>query len=87
MIQQQGSPLKNSGANTADWIDRVKGRVIYAYDIGYLLEEATDLAGSDLATRMARDKGFIQGTEQGLAEIEQGRYSRIEDIKKKLGDL
>lgn len=49
--------------------------------------EPREFPEPSLATRMARDKGFIQGTERGLAEIEQGRYSRIEDIKKKLGDL
>ncbi|MFH1560575.1 MAG: hypothetical protein ABID84_04100 [Chloroflexota bacterium] len=50
-------------------------------------EHEKEPSGSDLATRMAQDKDFTQGTERGLAEIEQGRYSRIKDIKKKLGDI
>ena len=50
-------------------------------------EHEKETSGRDLATRMTQDKGFIQDTERGLVEIEQGRYSKIEDIKKKLGDL
>ena len=42
---------------------------------------------NDLAYRMAQDKDFIQGVERGLLDIDQGRYSTIEDIKRRLSDL
>jgi hypothetical protein len=33
-IIQQGYILQNNGASTSDWIGQVKGRVIYAHDLG-----------------------------------------------------
>ncbi len=34
IIIQHGHILHNSGASTSDWIGRIEGRVIYAYDLG-----------------------------------------------------
>ena len=42
---------------------------------------------SDLAARMAQDEDFIKGTEQGLLDIEEGRYSTLDDVKRRLSDL
>ena len=60
---------------------------------GVFLKEAGVVYGmtargdKDLSTRMVEDKGFVEGTERGLEDIEQGRYSRIEDVKRRLSDL
>jgi hypothetical protein len=43
-------PFKNSGACTSDWIGRVKGGVIYEYDLGALFQggiEFTDKAENE----------------------------------------
>ncbi len=49
-------------------------------------KDVTACRDNDLASRMARDKRFVEATERGLKEIEQGRYSTIEDVKKRLSD-
>lgn len=43
--------------------------------------------GKDLVAKMLQDKEFMWGTERGLREIEQGRYSTLEEVKRRLGDL
>ncbi len=34
MAIQRATPLEANGARTSDWIGRIKGHVIYAYDLG-----------------------------------------------------
>ena len=43
--------------------------------------------GKDLVAKMLQDKEFIKGVERGLKDIEEGRYSTLEEVKKRLGDL
>ena len=42
--------------------------------------------GKDLVAKMLQDKEFMKGTERGLKDIEEGRYSTLEEVKKRLGD-
>ena len=48
---------------------------------------AGEKTGKDLVAAMLQDEAFMQGVERGLKDIEEGRYSSIEDIKRRLGDL
>ena len=43
--------------------------------------------GKDLVAKMVQDKDFMQGVKRGLRDIDQGRYSSIEVVKRRLGDL
>ena len=43
--------------------------------------------GKDLVAAMLQDDAFMQGVERGLKDIDEGRYSSIEDIKRRLSDL
>ena len=43
--------------------------------------------GKDLVAKMVQDKKFFEGVERGLRDIDQGRYSTIEVVKRRLGDL
>jgi len=42
--------------------------------------------GESLAARMLRDRFFHLLSERGFDEIDQGRCSRIEDVKRRIGD-
>ena len=50
-------------------------------------KEMSTQKGRDLVAAMVQDQDFFQGTERGLVEIEQGRYSSIEDVKRRLSAL
>lgn len=43
--------------------------------------------GKELIARMVQDKKFLEGVERGLRDIDEGRYSTLEDVKRRLGDL
>lgn len=40
-----------------------------------------------LGVRMVEDPFFGKLVEQGLADIEQGRYTKLDEVKRKLGDI
>jgi len=40
-----------------------------------------------MATKMEQNQEFYQLVEQGIKAIEQGRYSKLEDVKRRLGDV
>lgn len=50
----------------------------------YLVLLHTGSAG--LADAMCADRDFVSLVEQGYAEIAAGRTSRLEDVKRRLGD-
>ena len=43
--------------------------------------------GKELIARMVQDKKFLEGVERGLRDIDEGRYSTLEEVKRRLGDL
>ena len=43
--------------------------------------------GKDLVTKMVQDKKFFEGVERGLRDIDEGRYSTLEDVKRRLRDI
>ncbi len=43
--------------------------------------------GKDLIAKMVQDKKFLEGVERGLRDIDEGRYSTLEDVKRRLGEL
>jgi len=52
----------------------------------YLLVCSTP-AGPGLADQMARDQAFLEQVEAGWADLEQGRVSSMDAVKRRLGDL
>ena len=50
-------------------------------------KEMSTQKGKELVAAMVQDDAFLQGVEQGLKDIDQGRYSTIEDVKRRLSDL
>ncbi len=49
--------------------------------------EAPEPPQDNLAAKMAQDAFFCQLTARGQAEVERGDYSRIQNVKQKLGDV
>lgn len=41
----------------------------------------------DLATQMAKDQGFMQQVRAGWDDLEQGRVSSLDDVKRRLGGV
>ena len=39
--------------------------------------------GKDLVAAMLQDEAFMKGVERGLRDIEEGRYSTLEEVKKR----
>ena len=50
-------------------------------------EDARSSDQADLAREMVEDTNFRELTERGMADLAQGRYSRIEDVRRRLGEI
>jgi len=55
----------------------------------YLLIPATPrpTTGAELAAQMAQNQGFVQQVEAGWSDLEKGRVSSLEDVKRRLGGV
>ena len=42
---------------------------------------------ADLGSRMAEDRAFQQRVEAGWTDLENGRFSTVDEVKRRLGDL
>ena len=63
-----GTPSQNSSASTSDWIGQAQGRVIYAYDLGMLLERApaTNFVWGDAAHGAAVLRAYARRFERSF---------------------
>jgi hypothetical protein len=53
----------------------------------YVMVYAAGPAQPDLAAQMVQDQGFVQQVEAGWDDLEQGRVSSLEDVKRRLGGV
>ena len=91
--------LRNMTHGDSPWLNTPDGAPITHQAMreffGPLIENTTPLdepgkevnQWSTLAAEMANDQRFRELTEQGIADISAGRYSRLADVKRALGDV
>lgn len=49
--------------------------------------ESVEPVRKPLEAAMSEDVSFYHLTERGLADLKEGRYSKLEDVKRRLGDI
>ena len=49
--------------------------------------EPSELTGEALKYAMEHNEELIEGTKKGYEDFKAGRYSKLEDVKKRLGDV
>jgi hypothetical protein len=72
-IIKQEYPLRNSSARTSDWIGQVKGRVIYAYDLGNLFSGGIEL------TDRPENQNMVHKTVQKYKARFKGAWEELSD--------
>ena len=97
--QTSALELRNQTHQEAPWLDTPDGAPITHQKMRtYFLPMVHNIVASDqrdmvdneresLNIRMATDSEFMEATERGLAELVAGRFSRIEDVRRSLGDV
>ena len=75
-----------NSAGTKEWIEASKDMSISVYLVnGPSLVD--DVATSPTAKLMAQDDTFVDLTARGLNDLEAGRSSSLDDVKRRLGDV
>jgi hypothetical protein len=67
MTQLVGQDSQNSSARTADWLGKVRGQLIYAYDLGAMLKAG----GATVEVRGARKTELTEDTSSEVLPLRQ----------------
>ena len=81
-----GEATTTNSAGTKEWLEATKEMSISVYLVNGP-SFVDDVTTSPTAKLMAQDDAFADLTTRGLNDLAAGRYSNLDDMRRRLGDV